>query len=498
MKKLLLRRYPLIVILLSALALRINLIFHRGTFWFDEKFSTHYSVLPSWADTLKYWAIETNPPLYTFFLRFYIPMVQTTNETIVRLPSVIFGVISIILLYILAEKLFSQSAAIISSIFLSLSSLHLVVSTEARTYSLFVMLTILSFYIFHKIVFENCSSKKIWILYTITNLLLIYSHLTATLAVLIQFLIINIVPLTKQIKKQWYISQIIAGFLWLFWFIPSVLSKLNLNIGSAWYFSSTPEGTFPIGNLLLLPFIGTLSNSITNTLFLIILFIGVYFFIQDIKSASDDKRNLLLLISLWAFLPLFFSSILGVFIPKYTIMSYPGLFLLAGYMGGKLATNNKKLLMTVIAVLFLTLSPGFTVANATVFSYNEFNSYIKENETPNSIVFLPFIEVLCFRDYYTASSPLVGLYLQEDNMSFEERIVRYNWSTVNTTKEEYTDWVNNQLEKVQADKIFLIQQFEEQVMIHEILLENGWIIKHKEKAPGYYNYYLYEFNAPNN
>ena len=77
MKKLVQNYYPLIIILLLAVALRINLLFHRGTFWFDEKFSAYFSTLPSWADTIKYWVMETNPPLFSLFLRFYIPLTHS-------------------------------------------------------------------------------------------------------------------------------------------------------------------------------------------------------------------------------------------------------------------------------------------------------------------------------------------------------------------------------------------------------------------------------------
>lgn len=498
MKKFLLKYYPLLIILSSALALRINLLFHRGTFWFDEKFSTHYSTLPSWADTIKYWTMETNPPLFTFLLRLFIPLTHTTNETIMRLPSLFFSVLSVILLYIFTEKLFSRPAAIISTIFLSLSSLHMVASTEVRTYSLLVFLTILSCFLFHRIVFEKKQDKKTWIFYTLTNLLLIYAHLTAPIIVLVQFFIINLVPNEKNVKKYWYISQITAGFLWLIWFIPSISYKLNLSLGTAWYFDSTPKGSFLIGNLLMVPFIHSMANNLINTLFLIAIFAGIYVFVKDLKTVQAEKRNLLLFIALWALIPIFFSSILGVFIPKYVIIAYPGLYMLAGYILGQYAVSSKKLLI-IIAIIFIVVFPiSLKVSGSLVFSWHEFNNYIKKNETKNSIVLLPFTETLSLRDYYNASSPLIGLYLNKDNMPYEERIARYNWNQIETNKEQFTEWVNKQIKDNHADKIFLIQQFGEQVMIHEILLENGWVIRHKERAPGYYNYYLYEFSLPDN
>ena len=65
-----LKKYcPLFLILALASALRIHLLLVRGTFWFDEMFSVHFSSLPL-KDALRYWMLETNPPFYTFFCAF--------------------------------------------------------------------------------------------------------------------------------------------------------------------------------------------------------------------------------------------------------------------------------------------------------------------------------------------------------------------------------------------------------------------------------------------
>jgi len=150
MKNWLNKYYPLLIILFIASILRINLLFVRGTFWFDEIFSFHFSQLP-WGQALKYWWLETNPPFHTFFLRFWVYLTGD-NELLIRLSSLIFALITIILLYYWAEKSFSRQTAIISTSLLSLSGIHLFVSTEARAYSLLVLLSLISMVFYQKLI----------------------------------------------------------------------------------------------------------------------------------------------------------------------------------------------------------------------------------------------------------------------------------------------------------------------------------------------------------
>jgi len=112
--------YPLFLILTIASALRVHLLFVRGTFWFDEVFSVRFSSLP-WKEAIKYWIIETNPPFYTLFLRFWIALTKTDSEILIRLPSLLAGIASIAILYFFAKKFFNQRAAIAGAIFFALA-----------------------------------------------------------------------------------------------------------------------------------------------------------------------------------------------------------------------------------------------------------------------------------------------------------------------------------------------------------------------------------------
>ena len=137
------------------------------------------------------------------------------------------------------------------------------------------------------------------------------------------------------------------------------------------------------------------------------------------------------------------------------------------------------------------------INRSTIFSWKNFNNYIVENETDNSIVFITFSEKLSFEKYYNGNSPLIGLYTKDDKLSLEERIVRFNWNTMLTSDEELQEWFSNKLENNNnPNKIFLIQQFEGHTMMSQLLFDNGWLLSNGEKIDGHFDYYLYEFNIP--
>lgn len=493
MKQFLQKWWQLLVILSLALAMRVTALLTRGDFWFDEIFSVHYSTLPSWSDTLKYWILETNPPLYTLFLRFYLPFVNQNSEILVRLPSLLIGLASIVLLYVFAKKLFSQKTAIISTTFMAFSVLHIFVSVEARIYSLLVLLAISSFYIFHSLIIEQKDNKKMWVLYTIVNTLLLYSHLTALTAVLIQFLVLHFSTNDKKILKKWYIAESISLALFSIWFIPSTLSRLNLNLGNAWYFETSGD----FFTLILYPLLNSTENNLLNTIFTLLIFIGFYILVSMFKETKDVKtRNTLLFVSVWALLPVILSSILHSFTVKYIIIAYPAIFLLTGHIIEKYVSTKKSFLAFIAFIAIVFLPPAFSFASHPLFSLKVLNNYLEKNETDKSIVLIPFIQELEFKPQYKGKMPIISIYLKNDNLSLEERIARHNWHEQNTTKKELYEWILSKTEDNKINRIFLLDKNSSLKLMADTLLENNWSMT-DDKINAGLGYNIIRFDAPN-
>ena len=106
-----------------------------------------------------------------------------TSEFSVRLLSVLFGTASVFIIYLLGAHIFNKKVGIYSALLVAFSPLHIYFSQEARTYSLFFALTLLSMYFYSKL--NKVTSKWIISGYLISTVFLIYSHLYALLIVLV-------------------------------------------------------------------------------------------------------------------------------------------------------------------------------------------------------------------------------------------------------------------------------------------------------------------------
>jgi len=488
-----LRKYgSLILIIFLAAALRINLLFVRGNWWFDEMFSVHYSTLP-WGEAIKYWLLETNPFLYNLVLRAWIYCFGQ-GETTVRIPSVFFGLLTIILVYQMAQKLISKRAATISSLIISLSGIHLFISTETRTYALFVLLTTISFYLFIKIFIEQKTNRTLWFFYFLTQLFLLYSHLTALTIVIIQFLLLAYFKNTdKSTRRNFIWTQATALFFWCFWLIPTMIPKLTTNSFSGWFFTYDTDSSnlLTIFNTL---FINANISEFTFTLFSIILIGLIFYLFKNFPQQEKQRKDILIILMLWSFLPPVFGAFLGQYVTKYFVFSLPAFAILLAYTLDSVADKTARLALTTI-FLALFIPSTFTIATNPVFSITNVMEYVKSNETERSkILVMPFNEELVLKKYFKGNSNVEGIYFNDDNLKLEERIVRYNWQTLMSPEKEYEKWMGEHTKN--NDKIFLLQYDNIIGPVSIWLSNNGWIFKKEVKTKGHIGLTMYEFWSP--
>lgn len=160
---------------------------------------------------------ENHPPLYYSIMHYWIKLFGDSAFS-VRFPSVIFGVLSIIAVYKMAKLLFNKNTALLSALILATSVMLIELSQEARSYSLFALLSILSFYFFTKLL----KQQSFWIcaLYIISSLLLLSSHYYAVFVLIAQniFIFTNFL-LSREYKSlslgRWVLLQLILFVLYL-------------------------------------------------------------------------------------------------------------------------------------------------------------------------------------------------------------------------------------------------------------------------------------------
>ncbi|HAT04100.1 MAG TPA: hypothetical protein DCS29_05045 [Candidatus Magasanikbacteria bacterium] len=487
-------KYPIISILFIHLVTTYISTRYRGDFTFDEMFSTHYSLLPL-GDALRYWVIETNPPLHTFLLRGWLTLLENT-ELCARLLSIVFSSASVIALYTFTKKFLSQKYAALSSFILIFSTSFIQLSTEARTYSLFLFLTILSFYLFYSIFFED--NKKTWHthIYILIQTLLLVSHLTAVLIPLIQ---LGTLLLPSKNRKnnivRLCVSHIIPTVIFCIWFIPSALSKWGSNTNSAWYFKEAKfeknilEAIIPLfvenapailGLVVSLGIVGLLTYSLTSL------------------HKHTEKKYLFAMLFLWALTPTIVAGLCGIYIAKYVAFSLPAIIILLVY--PILQIQNKKIYYAVLAILGSILIPSaFIYARTPIQSWDRTVSFIQTHEIDNTkILIVPFNQELLIKKYYHGKSPVVGIYPRVDSLPLNERIVRYNWQEIEVTREDFDLYMQGLVSN--TDTIFFLQYSPNIVdaPVPRWFIQHGWNLTRYIEPIYEIEPYVFEFEKVDN
>ncbi len=141
----------LIVAGLTVLAAVLRLrALNAKSFWLDEIASVVIARMPENWFWHWLWTQEGNMVLYYVMLRPWIGI--HLGEATVRLLSVIPGVASIPLMYLLGKRLFDRKLGLLAALFLTLSTCSVVYSQEARGYSWLLLGVIVSTDLFARLI----------------------------------------------------------------------------------------------------------------------------------------------------------------------------------------------------------------------------------------------------------------------------------------------------------------------------------------------------------
>lgn len=207
--------------ILSAVVIRLFFLFNRGRFWFDEGISydiARYDIFDLLFRLSKPVGMETTitdnfPPFYYILLHLW--MAPGSGEAYLRLFSLLFGALAILMTWKLAKKLFGENTALWSVFLMSISAFNIYYSIECRAYTLFLFLSLCSFYYFLKII-ENGKGR---LLYIISTILCVYTFYYGFFIVAIE----NIIFFGYLLKKKkvslgkWIPAQAMILFSFLPW-----------------------------------------------------------------------------------------------------------------------------------------------------------------------------------------------------------------------------------------------------------------------------------------
>ncbi|MFA6073882.1 MAG: glycosyltransferase family 39 protein [Candidatus Woesearchaeota archaeon] len=316
-------------ILIFAFLLRvINL---NQSLWLDEATTALVAKMPIYDFFTKFMPADFHPPLYYMIVSLW-SKVFGYSEIALRIPSIIFGVLTIYVVYLIAKQA-RLKYPLLPALFLATSGLHVYYSQEARMYALaswLVSYLVLTFI------------KRDWLKFSILLPLIFLTDY-------VSLLILPVLFLYKYSRKLFY-STIPLAFTFLVW-LPVLSKQLTAGMSiqeSAWW---NILGSVTFKNIALVPtkfMIGRVSFD-NKLLYALIIIIISAIFIYVIGKAKN-KLNWY-----WFGLSLLFGILLSFFIPTLTYFRY--LFILPTFY---LLLSESTSKVFIIIILFINLlSTGF-------------------------------------------------------------------------------------------------------------------------------------------
>ncbi len=195
----------------------------------DEAFSVFHSqqTLSELFDRL---LKDTNPPLYFAILHYWIALFGI-GVVYVKALSVLFSIGTSVMLFVLANKHLNKVSAVFVSIMYLFSDIHFDYSHQVRAFSMVLFLCSVSIYLFLEI--STTKKKKLWIILSIVNLALLFTHyLTAFFIVSQAIFSLFLFKNNKKACLNILYSYILSFILFLPW-VGVVINNLP-EAGSFW------------------------------------------------------------------------------------------------------------------------------------------------------------------------------------------------------------------------------------------------------------------------
>ncbi len=397
--------------LISTLALILRLISIDQSLWLDEGINVNVARGLSFGNLITHYSLsDFHPPLYHIILRAWI-LVFGSSEIAVRIPSVILGVGTVFVVYLIAKKLFEKKTALIAATLIATAPLHIYYSQEARMYMLAAFFATLSVYFLISILERDKLLN--WLGFIASTTLMLYSDYLPYL--LLPAYLIYIAVNRKRIPKSTiitFIPSLVLIFALLFpWllFLPKQLSGgLSTAIASPAWAQVVGAGSFKNLVVTFVKFtIGRISYSDPIIYALLFAPVGAYIIFLFALSffRLSPKRSILWY---WLLIPIILGFAISFFIPVYAYFRL--IFTLGAFyiiMASAINTVNWQALTRTLLAVALAIN----LVSATIYLSNpRFQrenwrgavDYISRNFTAKSIVLFESDFTTGPFDYYNA------------------------------------------------------------------------------------------------
>lgn len=410
------RNYILLLVLCMGLALRLFDL-TRKSLWWDEACSLSFAGY-SWQDVFSHRYMAK--PAYFFLLKPWVALFGN-SEFSARFLAVIFGVLSILLIYKVAKELFDRETGLLSALFLSLSPYHIYFSQQVRNYTLFLLLGLLSMLIFIKILKKE--KLILYILLVLVNILVIYALPFGVSIVIIQNIFFMILHKRMKAKKWWIISQFIIAIsifplLLLFindplfpggndiFTIPQPNFRSLVETFEVFSYGGPRQGHGGIGfgtnpSRLIIPRI--------LTAFLFCLFI---FGLLTRQKTDQDKFSLLncnsknIFLALWVLFPVFGTYFLSIFVQhiyatRFFIVASVAFYIIIAKVILRIRDKRSRIRVISIIIIFSLFSLAVLYRPGSENDWRKIAVYVRAGlKEKDTVLLVPLEQVVPFWYYY--------------------------------------------------------------------------------------------------
>ncbi|MBU4298676.1 glycosyltransferase family 39 protein [Patescibacteria group bacterium] len=346
----------LFLILLVITAYEISILTDISL-WHDEAFS---GLLPQYnlKEMLYRIGLDVHPPLYYLLLKGWVMILGNTLFTL-RLFSVFFGILTVIVIYLFLKEAFkNQKLALFSSILLAFNSFFIQFAIESRMFTLGIFLVVLSIFFLLKALKNKKWSW--WLLYALSVSAGLYTHYYIFFSILAQglFLVFWLFKEAKFNLANWlknrnfqlgltsYILVVISYLPWLKIFLSQMrqvqegywISPINLWSIPATFFKMTTGGD-----------IGALRFWYVLIALMAVVIAAIIYALKKIKTPTKWLIFLMLIIPFLGAVAFSFKT--SIYLDRYFIFALPFYLILMG--GAILVIKNKWIRNALIVVTIL-------------------------------------------------------------------------------------------------------------------------------------------------
>lgn len=376
--------------LILAVGLILRLVSLDQSLWLDEAINVLAAKSNSfWQILTEYPKFDFHPPGYFLILWGWI-RIFGYSEVAVRMPSVIFGVATVWIVFLIGKKLISENLGVLAALILATSPLHIYYSQEARMYSFAAFAVTLNFFLFIKFLKKEYS--KVFLI--LSNLLIFLSDYLTYFIFPAQFIFLLITKKTQFIKT--WLTVLIITIVSFIWWLPILVGQVNIGKVTA---LSVPGWKMVVGEAGIKPLIltyvkfiiGRISHPDHLTYTLLFLPVGFLFAFLIIQARKSDYFAKTLLLS-WIGIPIFLAWFISFVIPVYSyfrlLFVLPAFFILVALGILTFKTKMQYLILSLV-ILIEFISSGIYLVNP-VFQREDWRGlvkYLKSKPSSSKILF---------------------------------------------------------------------------------------------------------------